>query len=356
MEQNVSHYQPSDEIDLRDIARTLWASKLLILLVTLVVTCIAAVYVFFSTPVYETYVQTLPPTASGLSGYNIGSQLTGVAISGITQTNSSAAPPSIKELSIKEAYNDFLQHLTSNTVRQQFFENVYLPAQRTTTDQINKDKLKKQLAKALAITLPTKPTDNTVRVSFEGTNPQTIANWADTYVAMAIKATQKELLNDLAGEVALRTQGIDDQISTLRKIALVARQDRITRLKDALQVAKSIGLEVPANSGNLVTSYTGETTYLRGAKALQAELDVLEKRSNDDPYIDNLPDLLKKRALLKSIDLNPSHLSVATIDQAATVPQEPVKPKKLLVLILGVILGSILGVLIALIRKISKRL
>lgn len=358
MEQNVSHNQPPDEIDLRALVQTLWASRILIILVTLAVTCIAAAYAFFSTPIYETYAQTLPPKASDLASYNIGSQLTGVAISGITEVNSfTAVPPSIKELTTKDAYSAFLQNLASDTVRQQFFESVYLPAQRTETNQVSKDKLKKQLAKELTITLPTptKPDDNSAKVRFEGSNPKNIANWADTYVALAVKATQKELLGDLAGEVTTRRQSIDDQISTLRKIALITRQDRIRRLKDALRVAKSIGLEVPANSGNLVTSYTGEMTYLRGAKALQAELDVLEKRNNDDPYISNLSDLLKKQTLLKGIDLTPSHLSVATIDQVALVPVDPVKPKKVLILALGVILGGVLGALIALIRHMFKQ-
>lgn len=51
----------SDEIDLRELACTLWAQKALIIVCTVVITALAAAYAFLSTPVYETEVQTLPP-------------------------------------------------------------------------------------------------------------------------------------------------------------------------------------------------------------------------------------------------------------------------------------------------------
>src|SRR3546814_12004854 len=75
---------PSDEIDLRELFCTLWNAKWLIIAITFVVSCAAAGYAFLSTPIYETRVQTLPPTPSGLASYNMAKQLSGPAISGVT--------------------------------------------------------------------------------------------------------------------------------------------------------------------------------------------------------------------------------------------------------------------------------
>src|SRR5690606_31716961 len=131
------------------------------------------------------------------------------------------------------------------------------------------------------------------------------------------------------------------------------RQDRITRLENALAIANSIGLETPADGVPLVAINaqglstesigSGSLLYLRGAKALQAELQQLKQRKTDDAYIPELPDLQKKQALLESINLNPDLISVATIDRAAIVPEEPVKPQKALIILLGLILGGMLG-------------
>lgn len=363
MEQNLSPNRQSDEIDLRELACTLWKSKLLIIVTTLLVTCIAAAYAFLSTPIYETTVRTLPPTAADLTSYNMGSQLTSNSIIGKTapqSANAGAASPGLKALTVKEAYDAFLQRLASDTVRQTFFDEVYLPAHGGAQTEEDKQTLLKQLNKELKIKLPTKSSESTAELTLEGESPATIAKWANNYVAMALNATRDDLLDDLAGEVALRKQGTAEQIDILRKVAPITRTDRITRVESALAVAKEIGLEEPAPNSTLISiggSKDGDdnTLYLRGSKALQSELNQLKSRVKNDAFITELPDLLKNQALLNSINVKPERFSVARIDRAAVAPAEPIKPKKALTLALGIILGGFLGIFIALIRKYFKQ-
>jgi capsular polysaccharide biosynthesis protein len=47
-----------------------------------------------------------------------------------------------------------------------------------------------------------------------------------------------------------------------------------------------------------------------------------------------------------------SRLKLVTIDKQALEPLSPIKPKKALVLAMGLVLGGILGVLIALVRTL----
>jgi chain length determinant protein (polysaccharide antigen chain regulator) len=358
VEQNQSPAYSSDEIDLRELVLTLWSSKLLIILITLIVTGMAAAYAFLSTPIYQTQVQTLPPAPSGLSSYNMANQLSGPAITAVTWSGEKGAPSenSVPPLTPEDAYKVFLRHVSSVSLRQEFFKTTYLPAHGTGTEtRSGLERLWKQFNDELTITPPRSAADNNLlKLTLEGEDPTTIANWANQYTQMAIDAAQKELLENLSSAIHLRRQSTEDQISTLRKIAKTDRQNDVIRLQEALALAESIGLDNPSDTGNLITSYTGQTMYLRGAKALRAELALLEGRVSDDPYIPQLPDLMKKQLLLSNIDLNPERLSVATIDQAASIPEDPIKPRKALILVLGFILGGILAVFFVLIRKLLK--
>ena len=67
--------QYDDEIDLFELAETLWEKKWFIATITGVITIIAFVYVFFiakTIPVYESYVVLLPPKAENMQGFNKG--------------------------------------------------------------------------------------------------------------------------------------------------------------------------------------------------------------------------------------------------------------------------------------------
>lgn len=356
MELPANQNYTNDEIDIRELIVTLWKAKWLILVITLVFTGAGAIYAFVRTPIYETTAQTLPPTSSGLASYNMAHQLSGPAMTAITgQTwfprhqDASLLDNSVSELTPTEAYAVFLRHLGSASLRQQFFHTVYLPAHPHVKSDSARKRLQEQLQKALTIDIPKSGTgDDLAKITFEGTNPTHIADWTNTYLQMANEASKNQLLAGLKSATDLRLQSINDQISTLRKVAQMGRQSEIVRLKNALSLAEAVNLEVPPATGNLITSYSGPTTYLRGTKALKAELRLLENRTSDDPYIPELPNLLKSKTLLQKIDLNPQHLTVVTIDQTASASNEPIKPKKLLAILLGIVLGLIVGTVTAL--------
>lgn len=355
MATNADKYNPSDDVDLGELIQTLWKSRFGVIAITLVVTCLTAAYAFLSTPIYETASQTLPPTSKDLASYNVASQLTGSAIRGtVSQT-----APGIAPITPQEAYNVFLRHLNSNSIRQDFFERYYLPQQEENQTEADKQRAWRQLNDQLTISLPKRGDEYAASVSFQGEDPRTIAEWSNVYVDLGIRAASEELLSGLAGEVKIREQSLGDQISTVRRVAETVRRDRITRLHEAITVAETLGGEsndgipwLAISPGGLNTEdiNSGSLLYLRGAKALRLELRELEQRDNNDAYIAELPDLLKKKALLKNINLDPDLLGVATIDRAAIVPEEPIKPNKRLIIIVGFIVGGMLGVLFALAR------
>ncbi len=98
----------SDEIDLSELVRNLWKQKLLISLVTAVVTVFAARYAFLSAPVYEGKTSTLPPRSADIAGYNLGRTEAGFT-----------------EFTTEGIYAMFTQNLRSEGLRRDFFEQVY---------------------------------------------------------------------------------------------------------------------------------------------------------------------------------------------------------------------------------------
>lgn len=95
--------------------------------------------------------------------------------------------------------------------------------------------------------------------------------------------------------------------------------------------------------------------YMRGSKAIDAELSVLKNRQKDDPFIAGLRDIQEQVEYLKSIKIDPELVKVVRVDQSAQVPTSPIKPNKKLIVAVALVLGGMLGVFIALIRSAIKK-
>ena len=133
------------------------------------------------------------------------------------------------------------------------------------------------------------------------------------------------------------------------------REDQIARLKEALKIAQNLGLdEPPKDRANYLLAISDkaidELAYMRGSKALQAELQALQTRQNDAAFIPALMDITLKLDKLNAIKLNNQILQTYYLSSPIAEPVRPVKPKKALIVILGLLLGGIIGVLFALIR------
>ena len=82
------------------------------------------------------------------------------------------------------------------------------------------------------------------------------------------------------------------------------------------------------------------------------QIEVLNRRENEDLFLINVEPLRAEEARLRKLNIDMSRLKLVTIDKQALEPLSPIKPKKALVLAMGLVLGGILGVLIALARTL----
>jgi chain length determinant protein (polysaccharide antigen chain regulator) len=179
--------------------------------------------------------------------------------------------------------------------------------------------------------------------------------WVDLYVRQVGESTMRELAQDAKKEAMVLCRNIQLEIDTLRESSRRVRQDNISRIREALAIAKSSGLQdTVVFSGNgsdkLAGGMSEENTYMRGSKALEAELKNLEARDSDDPFTPGLRKLEKDAEFYKQLVGENFDIAVYRHDGVLDLPLSPIKPKKVLIVFLGLVIGGLLGSAIALLK------
>ncbi len=339
MANNPATTQGVNEINLYELVVALWAQKFLIFSVALIVTLAAATYAFLSKPVYEARVFLQPPTLNGIADFNYG------------RTRDSELTP----FTIKDVYDVFTRCLQSETLRRSFFKDVYLPSLPESERGGSQDVLYSKYLREVTIGSPTKEQPDRYAVVAEGEDPVQVTEWVKTFAAKAGAAAENEMIRNTTREAEVRARNLGRQINTIQETESRIRQDSITRLREALTIAEAIGLQnPPIITGNLSAEVSaamdGQLTYMRGSKALKAEIENLENRKSDDPFIEKLRELQIKQSFYQDLQVSPDTVSVYRQDGPIEQPDRPIKPKKGLIILLGVVLGTMLGFMIALVR------
>lgn len=351
MQSSVQQLQKAGtEIDLFELALLIWQEKITVLLVTVFITALAVFYALFTTPVYETEVTLLPPHVSDIQGYNQG-------LIALKDTDSAW----LTEHTTKSVYDTFLKRLYSKELRNQIMEELYLPLLPDSKKSLARQALQQHFEKVISIKrADPQNTPDLYMVQVRHSNPEHAAELANGYVELAIQQAKQRLKADVEAEHMRVQLDLESQLASLLQRAEQERKSELIKLTEALWIAESLGLEQPIFPDGKSTrdgaAYVDRNLlYMRGAKALQAQIKVLEERDSDIPFIEDYQELAAKLALLKKLELDDSQVEVVTIDEFAQVPDTVVKPKKLLIIVGGILAGGFLGVLLALIKAAVKR-
>lgn len=338
-----------DEIDLFELAQDIWREKVLVVVVAGVVTLGALAYALLATPVYETSARLLPPLQQGIQPYN----------KSRVGFYDEALP--VENFSVETVYGAFKTNLDSSRLQNRFFEEVYLPSLPAEKQAGTRD----GLVKAFRQTLQVKKSDPKANpelytVSVTHTDSVLAADWANRYIEMATTETKQQLAARIESERDLLVTALQAQIKSMLEIAKNERESQIRRIQEALFIAEATGLEDPSSQSDKA-SFGGnrfidnDLIYTRGAKTLRAQLAVLQKRENDEAFIEDLAKTREQLGLLSSYQLSDANAQVVTIDQQAETPEIPVKPKKTMIVAVGIVLGGILGIFAALLRSAIRK-
>src|SRR5699024_276881 len=174
------------------------------------------------------------------------------------------------------------------------------------------------------------------------------------YTEQLIKTARQELAEDVSRQTTALQSSLQGELTALRKSAAVKRRQTIARLNEALALAESLEMEDPPKRGGMIVNYSGDTAYMRGAKALRNQINLIAQRESDDDFIPKLASLAEQRARLENISFDVDDIRPALIDAPAVEPEHPIKPRKRLIMALSLMLGVILGVFIVLLRQVLK--
>ncbi len=332
----------------------------LIAATTLLATLIAIVYALTAPPLYRATAYFLPPTEKNVAPLNE----TGIQVQGVQHAELALllsmeelnltlpVIPDVQGVTVDEAYSLFKGTLSSKRLYRLYFEENHLEQifMEGSTATISKDKAVESFFSLYKINSD-KKISGSLNLSAEWHDPDQAAGWVNGLSELANEMVVEQLLSNLDYRLQQQITILESSSSAMRKIAQKRREDRIVVLTEAYKTAIILGLHdfIDTESGVASTP-----TYYRGSKALNAEIDILRNRSNDDPYIDELRNLEEMLLKFKSINISDMSVKTYTLDQQALPPKQPIKPKRDLIVTMGGIIGLIGGVFLAFLLNIIQ--
>lgn len=323
------------------------ASHRLILLLSLLVALVGAIgYLYLAQPVYKATAHLLPPQLKDIQGLLID-------YGGMENYDPDRYTP-------ESVYRAFIAYLRSQGVRREFFDTHDLAKYyRSETDgkDVNLDRIFDAMFSSNLQVQVDRNDPLFVSVSFSDTNPEHAAMWLNELIKFANAYTLKQLTNDVRAAILTEVGRIRYQLSSKLKLAELRRYDKTVVLREALQVARTLGINdshaFPASIDKSNAAVSVNTVdvplYMRGTHALETEITVLESRKTDEPFIDGYRDLQEKLGFLENVTLDPDDMSAVTVDSSAKAPYREESPNTALVIIMALLLGASAGIMLALI-------
>ncbi|SUD84909.1 Wzz/FepE/Etk N-terminal domain-containing protein [Stutzerimonas nitrititolerans] len=407
----------TDEIDLVELFRALWRQKLLIIGVTLIAAVIAAAYAFLATPYYETRTYLRPVPKSNLDQLNetgIYKLTPEEAINRVAGGLSSYDNRLDFFLNNQELFQNIPKR--GDSLEQTFaafnetaFEMLHPDPKKTDN---------RSAFVGLKLTYPKGMDGASVVNDFVSyvveLERQEIADDLESLINNRLSsldmkmeaqranynASKEAKIAALLEESALNRARLQDELAALREELKTRRTHRIQKLNEAIAIAESLGIRTPTTPSAMTQSTRSGTQVIRtevtnqeiplyfmGTEALAAERDalanresddfiepriaeiqselamlennreveILQERDQEDLYLTDLAELREEAARLKGIKLDTERLRLVRLDQLALQSLNPVKPKKAMIIALGLVLGGMLGVFIALVRSLMVR-
>jgi chain length determinant protein (polysaccharide antigen chain regulator) len=338
-----------DEVDFRSIWRLIARRKAIILLSLLAALVVASIYVFYSQAYYRAQTRLLAPQRQYIQGLLIDYK-------GLEQLD-------VDDYSPERVFEEFLKNLKSYGPRREFFDHENLVELYVSDQADHKPDPDRIFAENFDSSMEIqvdKQDQSFVTASLVLSDAEQAAQMLNRFVDFVDKRTIEQLYANIDAIIRAEIDRVRYQIQSRLKLAAQTRRDRMTSLQEALIIAKALDIEGPSGTPLFsgidkleIAVNTEPPLYLRGAKALEAEIAVLQARKSDEPFIDGLRQLQDKLVLLESISIDKSTLSAVTIDSAARIPYEAETPKVIRVFMLAAMGGLILGVFFALIRELA---
>ena len=341
-------YQDNDEIDLVELFRTLWKQKVKIALITAATTLAAGIYAFTAEEVWTSKAVITAPKASDMGEfYQLAQNLERNAPMVTTPDGVQTKTEDAKQLQFANlqtnVFKEFKDTLNSLDERREFVvsSDFYKEKIKGKSAQKQKEILKEITEKDIQYTAAddVKKTFDAIALSANTAKQSQIL--LQQYIASVntkvVKNNERELtllLIKFRQDLAAEAKALESSAEDMLKL-------QIKNVSDALAQAKEMNLI--ETSANLPTEISDSTMYLLGSKALSAKLASV--KASEPTLAKRYFDVQQQLKTLNEIKISSvTGRAFGFID----MPDEPVtkdKPKRVLILVLGVIFGLIISVM-----------
>jgi len=419
-----------DTIDLYELWITLWSKKWLVIGVTVIAALGSVVFALLQPPVYKAEALLLPPDEKKFQSLNV---------QGVKGAEGVRDLQGVQGISASGVFAEFNKNLSSRILQKKFIQDfglMELLAPERTQETRDED-----IYDGFTEMIKIEKEEHT-SISIELHDPEVAAQWVNDYVKFMDKETISKLIEKIKTSIATQIRDIEFLISSKREMAKIRREDKIIRIektiaakrelvkqrrldqitgienniaakqdgakqrrhdqiqrfREAVVIADVLGIKkredatsfIKSSQMNLDIITSTNPLYYAGSKELQAEINTLEQRKSDDPFIpglrdlqeelvrlrsiksddptisglrdlqeelarlnaiksddpfiDGLRDLQENLALLRQIKIEDEGLHAVTIDQAAYPPKNRIKPNRRLIVSLGTAVGLFLGI------------
>lgn len=407
----------NDEIDLAALFHSLWEQKLLIALVTLLVGLLAAAYAFLATPEYQVQSMLRPAAIKDLDALNRTGVYELTPEQAMQRVGASLESYDSRLAYFRANPGLFEALRQANRSLEQTFESFNREAFKMLQPDPKKiDSLSAYVGIQLTypadvngVTLVNGLVEHAIQAEREkiAADLQTVIqnrlNQLELKMAAAranYEASKDARIAELLEADSLKRAQLQDELKALRQQLKDRRDNRITQLDEAIRIAKALGIGKPTTpsalgegervaQGSVIRTEVNNQQiplYFMGSEALEAErnallqrrsddftepriaeiakelqllahnrqVEVLNQRENEDLFLKDLAIWREEATRLRNLSVDVTELKLVSVDQVAVDPLRPVKPKKALILALGVVIGGMLGLFIALLRNMLR--
>lgn len=339
-----------DEIDLKELLITLWKGKWIICILLIISTVISSLYAFTAQSWWTSKAIITLPTQADVYDYN-------------KETSKYAQFSSNYKVSREALFNEFLKQFNFENNKYHFFDtsnNIKELKNHFNVEEnniINKIKFNEEWNKKIKELDDAKEKSNLRTISFQAISPEQSQIILNEYIQYINNIVIENIHKNFQNSIDLEYNDLALQINILETRAKEVLASKIAKTKNALQIANKAKILNPLE--NLGFSNTFPINI--GSLALEEELQILTNLNPSDaktliffePELQKLyikQDYLKNNLIVPKINFN-----TFSFVQDTSYPIKKDSPKRMLIILIGIILGGIVGCTIVLIKTTFKR-
>lgn len=353
----------SDEIDLRELFKALWDSKLLIVLSAFVFSVIAVIFAMTSQEWWSSKATISQPQAQDMAAYRQQVKQLQPVFDVYQDDGTVLVSQELNDLTDAEVLfsrfvdafnssNNKRSFLDSSKEFQQFKEQISSQLSDIEQGKARRALYSEWFGKIVAQAETPKSKLTSYHISFQSTTGESSYLLLVNYIKTIKSKVHQDALNNLEAIVSAKKDELVQQkkiLETQAKNRLLVEADRA---RYAFSIAKAAGVTSPIQTNGSKELFGIDL----GSKALAAKVKALESIKNLSVVEPRLQQINAKLEMLENLKIDRS-IQFQTFRFLENVEQ-PItrdKPKRALIVILGTLLGGMLGVAIVLIRFAFRR-